>query len=1058
MKEIKQIFIIYILTFTVNSLYAQIGQLDIPSPSSIALAKYGDIPVSTYTGRANISIPIYSMEQAGVKLDINLSYDTSGILASSLPGWTGYGWTLNAGGVITRVVNGGCDEYDYDQFSYLTPSYHNYFQDPSKLKEWVDQYQTNHDMYELVERKLRHDNRSDNNQYDYNPDLFYFNFMGKTGRFFYGHDSQWHVASDENLKIEFSVTNKNNYIKPYFRSLSYRDENEGGGYDYLNLQMNTIKGFTIIDEDGTRYIFGDNSNKTEHASDGFENRANAIEYSMALMYAHRNYQVSSGGQALNATAWYLTEIQNRFGRTLYKFEYERGKFIVQINKVDERVQYNSHTPGTLGVTYMDIPGKNKFPYALSLNSPVYLKRILVPETNFKLDFVQSNNIELTSDDFYMDFYDFLYPARYSNYRELGYKVLQERFGDYPGTGNYLFPILQTDNKLILPYHSKSNVNKQYDPLRSMAICPLEEIIISQDDNVISSRKLEYTDGHKQRLLLTNIGIIDEKSIPVGKYNFAYFESEKLPKNLLELDTDYWGYYTDNTNKTPNLNYAKYGMLTQIKYPTGGITEIEYGSHKYSKVLSDDRQSFTEESGCAGGLRVESIKNYSDASKKELFNMKEYIYSEGELFAKPKLIWYWEAPNLIDGASLCLNFWRNNSIIPLCNSFGPHIGYSKVTEKYCDGSYKEYSYTNISSYKDDLPVISACTSPSPFDSFTERGYQRGKLLSEVLYSSSKELLSSTEYQYRSDKDKMEENFVYFSNLESGYAGNPSGNVSAQLCFYKGGIKKIFYPKYDIVDVKKTVKYGDQYITDYIHYDKRDYTIYAPDSRGVELRKCISMTENREGTNSITTQFDYPIVEVSRGVKFGGRRAPSIKKMSEEEKYCYNNSFYPCTKTTKKRNNKVITTNETIYGFKNDLYVPIEDKKSIADGNAYAYLTYDSYLSDGRLETFTELGNCQSKLFYDSRKRLVANVTCASGYGDMNYNEKIKMLSKNSKSVFLVPATKATVYSYNNKGMINSIASGNGNTQYYIYDTLGQLSEIRDNNNHVVKKFSNNVINK
>ena len=44
------------------------------------------------------------------------------------------------------------------------------------------------------------------------------------------------------------------------------------------------------------------------------------------------------------------------------------------------------------------------------------------------------------------------------------------------------------------------------------------------------------------------------------------------------------------------------------------------------------------------------------------------------------------------------------------------------------------------------------------------------------------------------------------------------------------------------------------------------------------------------------------------------------------------------------------------------------------------------------------------------------------------------------------------------MLASITSGNGNTQYYIYDTLGQLSEIRDNNNYTVKKFSNNVINK
>ena len=37
-------------------------------------------------------------------------------------------------------------------------------------------------------------------------------------------------------------------------------------------------------------------------------------------------------------------------------------------------------------------------------------------------------------------------------------------------------------------------------------------------------------------------------------------------------------------------------------------------------------------------------------------------------------------------------------------------------------------------------------------------------------------------------------------------------------------------------------------------------------------------------------------------------------------------------------------------------------------------------------------------------------------------------------------------------IRNPASGYGETNYYIYDDMGRLAEIRDRNNHVVKSFT------
>lgn len=41
---------------------------------------------------------------------------------------------------------------------------------------------------------------------DYMPDIFYFHFMGKSGKLFLGNDGNWKVASDDNLMVYKSYT------------------------------------------------------------------------------------------------------------------------------------------------------------------------------------------------------------------------------------------------------------------------------------------------------------------------------------------------------------------------------------------------------------------------------------------------------------------------------------------------------------------------------------------------------------------------------------------------------------------------------------------------------------------------------------------------------------------------------------------------------------------------------------------------------------------------------------------------------------------------------------
>ncbi|WP_288146238.1 hypothetical protein, partial [Xylanibacter caecicola] len=50
------------ITFIIQAAAQQMAPGDVPTPNASDLGRYGDIPVSYYTGRPDISIPIYTLK------------------------------------------------------------------------------------------------------------------------------------------------------------------------------------------------------------------------------------------------------------------------------------------------------------------------------------------------------------------------------------------------------------------------------------------------------------------------------------------------------------------------------------------------------------------------------------------------------------------------------------------------------------------------------------------------------------------------------------------------------------------------------------------------------------------------------------------------------------------------------------------------------------------------------------------------------------------------------------------------------------------------------------
>jgi YD repeat-containing protein len=205
-----------------------------PSPTVAALMKFEEVPVNNYTGKPDVTIPLFSSSTLSndINLNISLKYNPSSVAAEERASDVGLGWSLMAGGTISRTVRGLPDEYHKND---RVGVYHNTGQSPhNNYYTFVDLNVTNDsDFYESEEFQWE---ANEKGKYDTEHDLWQFNFMGFTGRFYIkknGSTGMLEVIKldDSNVKI----INK------------YDDSNEVSRY--------VPTSFEVYDDKGFKYVF-----------------------------------------------------------------------------------------------------------------------------------------------------------------------------------------------------------------------------------------------------------------------------------------------------------------------------------------------------------------------------------------------------------------------------------------------------------------------------------------------------------------------------------------------------------------------------------------------------------------------------------------------------------------------------------------------------------------------------------------------------------------------------------------------------------------------------------
>lgn len=1027
---------------------------NVPTPNQSSLGTYGIIPVSPYTGKADISIPLYSSTQRGVKLDINLSYDTSGQLINLLPGWTGHNWTLHAGGAITRKINGRPDEISYkgtnagrdiflqynkEDIGVMTnyeKNYYDYYTDDAFMYAYdayinnlVFQNQHDVDMYESYSNYFSNASENINATYvtgqayaDYSADIFYFNFMDISGSFFYGNDGNWKVRSDQNIRVIFDVNDSTNYIDSYEETL-YFDENT---INPLLIVRNpkTIKGFTLIDDNGNKYIFGGSKDY--------------IEYSTSLM----GKAVVNSTEFWTANSWMLREIQDRFGNTLFRFNYSRGTEIVQIQNAYSWAKtlskFNSYTPER---------STNKVSNA-TINTPVYLDSITIVDGTkivFNHTPVFSHNAAATIYPYFtansiITMLENTYPRmKYQSICEncLYYDIHAQQYREF---------ILRSDSNLC------------YRPVLNMNLEKLKEIrIFGPDASSTDYNVFAFVYSFTGRMHLNNLVCAYGPSYSNAyTYDFYYDRYNTLPSDYLTKQFDLWGYYNgidydadsatslcsstdsyiDRTIMSgsipgvPNVQYGTIGMLKKITYPTGGYSIIEYEQNQGGKYLSDTRQNvITLDSDLpVGGLRIKSISHYEGevlASKQTYsYNINGTTLSSGVLNIMPKYYYEWED----DKYYYYLHVF--NSIIPLANSFSPSVGYSEVSEVELDGTQTIYTYSNYPEVNDEMFYASSfgLNSVTPFDEYSSREYMRGQLLSKTKLNAQGDSIQKMTYIYDSD-----ENF----NLQ---------NYVATTCYYVhnlfltvGSRYHLYYFRPGIHTVVTKTKYGNLWVIDETTYNRQHSEInlegQSGNSQKIDIWNIESETIQR-GNDQIRTEYTYPYTDTGINTQL------------------VNQFCLPVTGVRHYLNNALTDGTKTIYKQAGNI-VPAYDLAFASNPTKCDTIAkYLAYTPTYKVSELVDRNGIQHHYYWNDHNQLIASAANGS-INITNANADINtIIANNQSSIFAGTPTDAKLYAYNNKGLPTKIVGTNGVSASFEYDNIGRLTKIKDTNGSTTNKYTYN----
>ncbi len=748
-----------------------------PSPTASSLGKYGEIPVSYNVGLPSIGIPLYEINSSGINVPISLNYHASGVRVEDNASWVGLGWSLNAGGVITRSVRGMPDDSPNGLRNNNLPT-EAAINDITQTTNIIQYFgpQASPDGVGVKDRE---------------PDLFYYNFMGSSGKLYFDEDNNIVSKPYSNSKVE-----------PIFL---------GGEIDT----------WVITNQTGIQYYFGTNNNTIS----GLGKEITA-----------------TGSQPSFTSAWYLTKIFNPKTNTNIYFEYEDNTSMVDKPKNQSLEWYFVQPIFTLpefnGLNIL--PVNPEFESPSSAKTTVYgnrvLKRILF--SNGRIEFTTTanrtdieNEIELSKIEIFNDAdqliksyvfnYDYVgklyldeikeydkatqeyksYTFEYQSKIPNGAKYDQDFWGFYNAAGN---------TNLIPTISAVNNPYGQYQADRLPNEVTMKRGVLKKITYPTKGSTEFFFEAHKaftpkfydpySPFLLNNKKDISLTSTQ-GVYKEELFSIETQENQNILFDIDFSNFREEYNTNRPAVYLQKYenGAWIEIRswwpsYPSledeSFDTSIELSPGDYKFILTDmpcvlepcyvalpeelekrfvtyAKFSYLQNSDTdlknteitAGGLRIQKIVNKDTDGA--IIDQKKYTYEQGKLITFPIHYSYYDQEMYNAGYyNVPLGCWAatsigeyqihtisSSSMAVLGASQGSHVIYSKVIEEKIDANDQNNGSIEYQYYVPDaLENPDNTPSEPPFAPQDDISDIANKLKKQIIFNRYGDTLQKITYDY------------------------------------------------------------------------------------------------------------------------------------------------------------------------------------------------------------------------------------------------------------------------------------------------------------------------
>ncbi|MEM9076201.1 MAG: RHS repeat domain-containing protein [Bacteroidota bacterium] len=549
------------------------------SPEMGTLGEYGKIDASSYNGKANISIPISTINFDGLQLPIQLTYDSGGVRVAQESGWAGLNWEISTTFGISRKIYGIDDFSNRIAGQYEDAPLNGYIYndlDPALQPNESRPYLSLDDIISVHHSfALQSPVATGNRSMDTQPDVFNVNVLGQSYKFI--------LQKKGTTNIIEAIVFDNNNVK-------------------ISINLDTMN-FTLIDEQGFTYYFETKEVNTTFASYSTNPLGNS---SYQGAFANVFVETNASGQSL-VTNWALDRITSPKGRTLY-FEYDPGLHFTFPQYTFDYEGSDWRTKPNLSGQYEEDERKANWNMSFTVIENNYLSKI---RGDFgEVDFLLGDREDLATG-----------------------QTIQAM-----SSNNFGSNILVTSQSQIRSCHGSTNCpnSSSYLPKK------LEGIQVKNIDlDVLTDVQLNYgyfnstrvNEAIKERyfrLKLEGLSINDKN------YIFSYLNSETLAAKD-SYGVDFWGFYNGRNNNpglvprisrfvnsrlttgsTPtgvtvdlgqvfarfpgadrgsDFNFGKNGLLKTIFYPTGGSTTFEYEPHD---VIMEVPEPFQVTESFSGG--------------------------------------------------------------------------------------------------------------------------------------------------------------------------------------------------------------------------------------------------------------------------------------------------------------------------------------------------------------------------------------------------------------------------------------------------------------------------